>query len=90
VSRYFATFLRDSHERYRVTADADEETIASQHYKKYQNQGPSYYGDLDEADDELLSYEVDAENEGSRVMFLGIGLREDLSLLQNGTTRMQP
>jgi len=44
-------------------AEADEETIASQHYKKYQNQGPSYYGDLDEAEDELLSYEVDAENE---------------------------
>ena len=81
VSRYFATSIRDSHPRYRVTADADEETIASQHYKKYQNQGPSYYGDLDEAHDELLSYEVDAENEGSQVTFLGFGTREDLLLL---------
>ena len=81
VSRYFATSLRDSHARYCVTADADEETIASQHYKKYQNQGPSYYGDLDEAEDELLSYEVDAENEGSRVTFLGIGTRDDSLLL---------
>lgn len=29
------------------------------------NQGPSYYGDLDEADDDLLSYEVEAEGQGA-------------------------
>lgn len=47
-----------------VSAEVDEETVASQHYKKYQNQGSSYYGDLDEADENLLGYEVEAENEG--------------------------
>jgi hypothetical protein len=60
-------FIDNLHSKRRLAAEADEETIASQHYKKYQNQGPSYYGDLDEAEDELLSYEVDAENEGPRI-----------------------
>ena len=35
------------------------------HYRKYQNQGPSYYGDLDEADETLLVYEMEQENNGS-------------------------
>lgn len=28
------------------------------------NQGPAYYGDLDEADGKLLTYEREAEEEG--------------------------
>ena len=66
---YSITSINLSHLSHRVTAEVDEETIASQHYKKYQKQGASYYGDLDEAEDELLAYEVDAENEGSRLVF---------------------
>jgi pre-mRNA-splicing factor ISY1 len=29
------------------------------------NQGPSYYGDLDEVDGKLLEYEQNAEEEGA-------------------------
>ncbi|KAF8311186.1 Isy1-like splicing factor [Clavulina sp. PMI_390] len=50
-------------ELFQKSTEVDEETIASQHYKKYQNQGASYYGDLDEADDDLLNYEVEQEND---------------------------
>lgn len=35
------------------------------YYKKYMNQGPAYYGDLDEADGQLLKYEQEAEEEGA-------------------------
>ena len=34
------------------------------HYKRFMNQGPAYYGDLDEADGKLLAYEREAEEEG--------------------------
>ena len=29
------------------------------------NQGPSYFGDLDESDEKLLEYEQEAEEEGT-------------------------
>lgn len=35
------------------------------YYKKFMNQGPAYYGDLDEADGKLLDFEKDAEEEGA-------------------------
>jgi len=44
--------------------DEDEETQAMSYYKKFLGQGPSYFGDLDEADDELLEFERDAEETG--------------------------
>lgn len=33
-------------------------------YKKFMNQGPAYYGDLDEEDGALLQFEREAEKEG--------------------------
>jgi len=43
--------------------EEEEENIAQTFYKKFMNQGPSYYGDLDEADGTLLEYEMAAEEE---------------------------
>ncbi|KAI0265421.1 Isy1-domain-containing protein [Gloeopeniophorella convolvens] len=44
--------------------EEDEENAAQNFYKKFTNQGPAYFGDLDEADGELLRYEEAAEQEG--------------------------
>jgi len=41
--------------------EEDEENATSNFYKKFTNQGPAYFGDLDEADGELLKYEEAAE-----------------------------
>lgn len=41
----------------------DEENATHDFYKKVSNQGPSYFGDLDEADGDLLKYEKAAEQE---------------------------
>ncbi|EMD36942.1 hypothetical protein CERSUDRAFT_51589 [Gelatoporia subvermispora B] len=43
--------------------DEDEENQAANYYKKFTNQGPTYFGDLDEADGMLLAYEARAEEE---------------------------
>jgi len=43
--------------------EEEEEDQARAYYKKFMDQGPSYYGDLDEQDDELLAYERAAEEE---------------------------
>ena len=49
--------------------DADEEeeeqNVADNFYKKFTNQGPAYFGDLDETDGALLEYEREAEEEGA-------------------------
>ena len=44
--------------------EEEEENQVLAHYKKFTNQGPAYYGDLDEADGKLLTYELEAEEEG--------------------------
>ncbi|KAI0045615.1 Isy1-like splicing factor [Auriscalpium vulgare] len=41
--------------------EEDEETATQNFYKKFTNQGPAYFGDLDEADGSLLEYEKQAE-----------------------------
>jgi len=41
----------------------EEESQAMSYYKKFMNQGPSYFGDLDESDGKLLEYEQEAEEE---------------------------
>jgi len=41
--------------------EEDEENATSNFYKKFMNQGPAYFGDLDEGDGELLKYEEKAE-----------------------------
>ncbi|KAI0752862.1 Isy1-domain-containing protein [Daedaleopsis nitida] len=43
--------------------EEDEENKVQNYYKKFQNQGPAYFGDLDEADGHLLEYEMHAEDE---------------------------
>lgn len=42
-----------------------EEEQSFAFYKKFLNQGPDYYGDLDEADEALLQSEKEAEEEGT-------------------------
>ena len=44
--------------------EEEEENQVLAHYKRFMNQGPAYYGDLDEADGKLLTYEREAEEEG--------------------------
>ncbi|KAJ3528986.1 hypothetical protein NMY22_g9186 [Coprinellus aureogranulatus] len=48
-------------------AEVEEENQALNHYKKFMNQGPSYYGDVDDADEALLEYERAAEEEGAEL-----------------------
>ncbi|KII91863.1 hypothetical protein PLICRDRAFT_136384 [Plicaturopsis crispa FD-325 SS-3] len=43
--------------------EEEEENQALSFYKKFMSQGPSYFGDLDEADGSLLQYEQQAEEE---------------------------
>ncbi|KAI0634314.1 Isy1-like splicing factor [Trametes polyzona] len=43
--------------------EEDEENKVHSYYKKFTNQGPGYFGDLDEADGALLEYEAKAEEE---------------------------
>ena len=45
--------------------EEDEENATHNFYKKYTNQGPAYFGDLDEVDGELLKYEEEAEQAGT-------------------------
>ncbi|KAI0795721.1 pre-mRNA-splicing factor ISY1 [Abortiporus biennis] len=43
--------------------EEDEENQVHAYYKKFMNQGPAYFGDLDEQDGSLLDYERHAEEE---------------------------
>ncbi len=47
--------------------EEDEENKVQNYYKKFQNQGPAYFGDLDETDPDLklLEFEMHAEEEGT-------------------------
>jgi pre-mRNA-splicing factor ISY1 len=44
--------------------EEDEDKATMEFYKKFVGNGPAYYGDLDEADGELLEFESNAEQEG--------------------------
>jgi hypothetical protein len=48
--------------------EEDEENATNSFYKKFTNQGPAYFGDIDEADGELLKYEEAAEQAGNAVI----------------------
>ena len=50
--------------------DEDEEYKVQNYYKKFMNQGPAYFGDLDETDGKLLEFEMHAEEEGTRPLLL--------------------
>ncbi|CAE6343061.1 unnamed protein product [Rhizoctonia solani] len=43
------------------TEKEDEETRVLAHYKKFIDQGPTYFGDYDEDNEELLQYEIESE-----------------------------
>ncbi|KAI0703018.1 Isy1-like splicing factor [Cytidiella melzeri] len=43
--------------------EQDEENVAQNFYRKFTNQGPAYFGDLDEQDGKLLEFERAAEDE---------------------------
>ncbi|EKM56643.1 uncharacterized protein PHACADRAFT_118486 [Phanerochaete carnosa HHB-10118-sp] len=43
--------------------EEDEENQVQAYYKKFMNQGPTYFGDLDESDGKLLEFERHAEEE---------------------------
>ncbi|KAF8879827.1 Isy1-like splicing factor [Infundibulicybe gibba] len=43
--------------------EEEEENLALAYYKKFMNQGPAYYGDIDDTDPKLLEYEAQAEDE---------------------------
>ncbi|TBU63492.1 pre-mRNA-splicing factor ISY1 [Dichomitus squalens] len=43
--------------------EEDEENRVHNYYKKFTNQGPAYFGDLDEAEGKLLEFEMNAEEE---------------------------
>ena len=45
--------------------EEDEENQAQAYYRKFTNQVPAYYGDLDETDGKLLEFERRAEEEGA-------------------------
>jgi pre-mRNA-splicing factor ISY1 len=45
--------------------EEDEENQLHAYYKKFTNQGPSYFGDLDEKDGTLLQYEQEQEDIGA-------------------------
>ena len=53
--------------------EEEEENQVLAHYKRFMNQGPAYYGDLDEADGKLLTYELEAEKEGKVVLYVKAG-----------------
>ncbi|KAF8812834.1 Isy1-like splicing factor [Phlegmacium glaucopus] len=58
--------------------EEEEENQVLAHYKKFMNQGPAYYGDLDEGDGKLLTYEREAEEEDWEEAFINV--REVLDL----------
>jgi pre-mRNA-splicing factor ISY1 len=58
--------------------EEEEENQALAFYKKFMNQGPAYFGDLDEADGKLLEYERQAEEEEWRDEYTNV--REILNL----------
>ena len=50
--------------------EEDEENLAQTYYKKFTNQGPAYFGDLDEQDGSLLDFERQAEENSASYCLL--------------------
>ncbi|KAJ7184952.1 pre-mRNA-splicing factor ISY1 [Mycena filopes] len=74
--------------------DEDEENAALAYYKKFQNQTPAYYGDLDEAEPELLAFEraaQDAEwDEAVSELRTTLGLAADALVPRPATVAVAP
>jgi Isy1-like splicing family len=70
--------------------EEDEENATSNFSKKFTNQGPAYFGDLDEADEELLKYEEAAEQAGNAFVLWSVTRAGRLTILharQSGRKR---
>jgi pre-mRNA-splicing factor ISY1 len=50
--------------------EEEEENLALNFYKKFMNQGPGYFGDLDEQNVALLQFEREAEDDGMLLVFI--------------------
>lgn len=48
-----------------VAQGGDEESERAEIYKRYRNQGPAYYGDMDEADGAVLKDDRASEEKGT-------------------------
>lgn len=57
--------------------EQDEENQAQNYYKKFTNRGPSYFGDLDETDEGLLTFEQRAEQDGMEIFTHSLVIRSD-------------
>ncbi|GJE86377.1 Isy1 domain-containing protein [Phanerochaete sordida] len=68
--------------------EEDEENQAQAYYKKFTNQGPAYFGDLDEADGSLLEFEQRAEEEEWEDAYAH--LRDALGLPEDAPTPKLP
>jgi len=69
--------------------EEEEENQAFAYYKKFVDHGPSYYGDLDEADGKLLTYEAEVEEEDWQEAYTNV--REALHLSKDDVIpRIQP
>ncbi|KIL63886.1 hypothetical protein M378DRAFT_186883 [Amanita muscaria Koide BX008] len=66
--------------------EEEEENQALAYYKKFMNQGPEYYGDLDESDGKLLQFECEAEEEDWEEAYSN--LKEVLHLTPNDPIQM--
>ena len=51
--------------------EEEEENQVENFYRKFTNQGPAYFGDMDENDGSLLEYERQAEEEGESFSHIG-------------------
>lgn len=49
--------------------EEEEENQILAFYKKFMNQGPPYFGDLDEEDGALLEFEKEIEEEGACYLY---------------------
>jgi hypothetical protein len=68
--------------------DKDEDTIRAELYKRFRNQGPAYYGDMDEADGAVLADDADLERQGSLPSStLALGLSRNI-VTDHATIRM--
>jgi Isy1-like splicing family len=66
--------------------EEEEENQALAFYKKFMNQGPAYFGDLDDNDDKLLEFEREAEQEGKATISFSAFSIPFMSSLRMGRT----
>lgn len=70
--------------------EEEEENQALAFYKKFMNQGPAYFGDLDENDGKLLEFEREAEQEGKLLFIICVVAVPLMSSSRMGGTVFKP